>query len=155
MKTPFYYLLILALPFSLIADDEALRSLVRGILAPPAEQSQSSTPPERKVVQQYPFNPDYPNVYLGDNGSDVETLFLEMVLYGQAQQSQKHFVVISGKSSQGVFQKKITFASLDEFLHFQGILEGGDYSRIYFYTNKVNEAHYLVQKKPSREAPQL
>ena len=78
-----------------------------------------------------------------------------MVLYGQAQQSQKHFVVISGRSSQGVFQKKITFESLDELLHFQGILEARDYNRIYFYSSKVNEAHYLVQKKPTREAPNL
>jgi len=116
-----------ALSCSLFADDDAFRSLVRGILAPPPEQQQSERaapipPPAPKVVKEYPFNPDYPNIYLGDNGSQKESIFIEMVMYGQSQQSQKHFVLISGKSSQGVFQKKMTFASLEELLHFQGIL---------------------------------
>lgn len=155
MKKSFYFLLLFALPISIFANEELINSLFRGILAPPAQQSEPVTPPAPKVVQQYPFNPEYPNVYLGDNGSDIESLFLEMVLYGQAQQSKKHFVVISGRSSQGIFQKKITFESLEAFLHFQYILENKDYNRLYFYTERVNEADYLLQRKPTRKAPKL
>ncbi|HAV12821.1 MAG TPA: hypothetical protein DCX06_04900 [Opitutae bacterium] len=143
------------LPFSLFADDDAFRSLVRGILAPPAEQPQPpapTPPPAPQVVRQYPFNLDYPNIYLGDNGSQIESIFIELVMYGQSQQSQQHFVLISGKSSQGVFQKKMTFANLEELLHFQGILENKSYERMYFYTAKVNDADYTVLKKPRRTA---
>jgi ssDNA-specific exonuclease RecJ len=78
-----------------------------------------------------------------------------MVLYCQAQQSKKHFVVISGRSSQGAFQKKITFENLEELNHFQNILENKEYNRIHFYSAKVNEAHYLVQTVLSRQAPNL
>lgn len=155
MKKPFYFLLLFVLPVSVFADDEIINSLFRGILAPPAEQGRTVTPPAPKVVQQYPFNPEYPNVYLGDNGSDIESLFLEMVLYGQSQNTYKHFVVISGRSSQGAFQKKIIFDKVEGLLHFQNTLENNDYSRIYLYSDRVNEAHYLIQKKPSRKAPKL
>ena len=154
MKNAFYLSLLLALPFSLSADEDTW-NIVRGILAPPTQPAQSTQPPVRQVVKQYPFNVDYPNVYLGDNGSEIESLFLEMVLYGQAQQSEQHFVVISGRSSQGAFQKKITFANLDELLHFQETFEGEKYDRIYFYTDGVNEADYLLLKSPRRNAPQL
>ncbi len=154
MKHILYTCLLLALPFSLSADEDTW-NIVRGILAPPTQQEQPAQPPVRQVVQQYPFNPDYPDVYLGDNGSEVESLFLEMVLYGQSQQSQKHFVLISGRSSRGAFQKKITFADLEALLHFQDILEKKKYDRIYFYTDRVNEADYLLLKSPRRNAPQL
>lgn len=154
MKNICYTCLILALPFSLSADEDTW-NIVRGILAPPTQQSQPVQPPVRQQVRQYPFNPDYPDVYLGDNGSEIESLFLEMVLYGQAQQSEQHFVVISGRSSQGAFQKKITFADLDQLRHFQEVFEAKKYDRIYFYTDRVNEADYLLLKSRRRAAPKL
>ncbi|MGZ0656534.1 hypothetical protein ACWPKO_07220 [Coraliomargarita sp. W4R53] len=157
MRNLLFCCLILSLPFSLSADEDTW-NIVRGILAPPVQQEQSvqsvqpSVPP---VVRQFAFNPDYPDVYLGDHGSELESLFLEMVLYGQAQQGDTHFVVISGRSSQGAFQKKITFADLDELLYFQDVFEGKKYDRIYFYSDRVNEADYLLLKSPRREAPIL
>lgn len=155
MKNALYLSLILALPFSLSADDDTL-NIIRGILGPPPQQQgQTTQPPARQEVRQYPFNPDYPDVFLGDNGSEVESIFLEMVLYGQAQQSEQHFVVMSGRSSSGAFQKRITFADLEEVRHFQDILENKRYDRIYFYTDRVNEADYLLLKNPRRNAPQL
>ncbi len=153
MKPIRLFCLLVALPFSLSADEDTW-NLVRGILAPPTQSTQS-TPVVPQVVKQYPFNPDYPDVYLGDNGSELESIFLEMVLYGQAQQSEKHFVVMSGRSSQGAFQKKITFADLDELAYFQDIFENKKYARIYLYTDRVNEADYLLLKSPRREAPKL
>lgn len=152
MKNAFRLLSLLVLPFSLSADEDTW-NIVRGILAPPVQQEQTA-PPARKVVPQYPFNPDYPDVYLGDNGSEVESLFLEMVLYGQTQ-AGGYFVVISGRSSRGQFQKKIAFADLEGLLHFQGILENKEYDRLYFYTDLVNEADYLLLKHPRRPSPKL
>lgn len=154
MKNILCACLLLALPFSLSADEDTW-NIVRGILAPPAQQTTQPVAP--KVVQQYPFSPDYPDVYLGDNGSEIESIFLEMVLYGQAQQTQQHFVVLSGRSSQGAFQKKIMFADLDALLHFQDVFEGKQYDRIYFYTaqSSTNEADYLLLKSPRRTAPNL
>jgi len=153
MKTILSYCLLLALPFSLYADDEAFRSIVRGILAPTTPPAE--TTPAPKVVRQYPFNPEYPDVYLGDNGSEKESLFLEMVLYGQAQEGKSYLVVLSGRSSQGAFQKKMSFETLEAFLHFQEILENKEYDRIYFYAERVNEADYLLQKSPRATAPNL
>jgi len=156
MKNILHYCLLLALPFSLSADEDTW-NIVRGILAPPTEQGQpaQNKPAVSQVIRQYPFNPDYPDVYLGDSGSEIESIFLEMVLYGQAQQNEQHFVVISGRSSKGAFQKKITFAGLDELLYFQDVFENKKYDRIYFYSDSVNESDYLLLKSPRREAPQL
>lgn len=78
-----------------------------------------------------------------------------MVLYGQTQQDGKHFVVINGRSSQGAFQKKIVFANLEELLNFQDVFENKKYDRIYFYSNGVNEADYLLLKSPRRAVPSL
>ncbi len=151
MKNLILIAVCVTLPFSLFADDEAFRSIVRGILAPPVEQSA----PAPKPVRQYPFNPDYPDVYLGDNGSQEESLFIELVMYGQTQQTQQYFVLISGMSSQGHFQKKMTFENLEALLHFQDIFENKAYDRIYFYTDGANEADYTLLKNPRRVIPRL
>ncbi|MGJ8653255.1 MAG: hypothetical protein ACSHX8_08275 [Opitutaceae bacterium] len=153
MKKLLLSLVCFALPFSLFSEDDVFGNLVRGILAPPVErpaESQVQTPAPVPVVQQLPFNPDYPNIYLGDNGSQKESIFVTMVMYGQTQQGKKHFVIITGKSSQGTFQKKIIFPSLEDMLHFQGILEGKEYDRIYFYSDQKNEADYTLLKHPRR-----
>lgn len=144
------------LPFSIFADEDTW-NLVRGILAPSTNTTQPSVSVQTvpRVTKQYPCSPDYPDVYLGDNGSELESIFLEMVLYGQAQQGNQHFVVLSGRSSAGVFQKKISFSNLDELLHFQGILENKQYDRIYFHSDGKNEADYLLLKSPRRDVPTL
>ncbi|MEN8662652.1 MAG: hypothetical protein ABF322_10265 [Lentimonas sp.] len=73
-------------------------------------------------------------------------------MYGQTQQIQKHFVVITKKSSRGTFLKKITFPSLEGMLHFQNILESSGYDRIYLYSDGANEAGYAVLTKQRRAA---
>lgn len=156
MKKSILALVCFVLPFSLFADDDAFRSILRGVLAVPAEEAPAAqSQPVAQVVRQYPFNPDYQNVYLGDNGSQEESIFIELIMYGQTQQGQQHFVVLSGMSSQGKFQKKITFPNLEAMLHFQGIMEGQQYDRIYFYTDRVNDADYTLLKKPRRSIPQM
>lgn len=155
MKKTILALVCFVLPLSLFADDDAFRSILRGVLAAPVEQAPAQPEPVAKVVRQYPFNPDYPNVYLGDNGSQEQSIFIELIMYGQTQQGQQHFVVLSGMSSQGKYQKKITFPDLTSMLHFQGIMEGQEYDRIYFYTDRVNDADYTLLKKPRRAVPHI
>lgn len=156
MKKSILALVCFVLPLSLFADDDAFRSILRGVLAPPVGEAPAvQAQPVAQVVREYPFNPDYPNVYLGDNGSQGQSIFIELIMYGQTQQGHQHFVVISGMSSQGYFQKKITFPSLEAMLHFQGIMEGQQYDRIYFYKDGANAADYTLLKKPRRAIPQM
>lgn len=143
-------LICLAAPLSLVADDDAFRSIVRGILAPPVEHQAPAAP---KVVRQYPFNPDYPNVYLGDSGADNVSIFIEAISYGRSEQS--YYVLLQGKSSAGAFQKKISFTELAGFLHLQGVLEQQQYERIYFYSEGRSASDYTLQAKPIRTAPRM
>lgn len=150
-----YLLLFLAFSASLTAqssDGDAIISIMRDILTTP---EQTAPPPKPKKVRQYPFNPDYPNVYLGDAESQNVSIFLELVFYGKAQKGGDYLVLFSGKSSQGYFQKKISFPTLEDFLHFQALLEKQKYERLYLFTDGSNEADYMVIQKPLREAPKI
>ncbi len=149
MKHLSLFCLCLALPFSVFADDDAFRSIVRGILAPPVEQP-AATP---KVIRQYPFNPDYADIYLGDDGATNVSIFVEMVFYGSSEES--YYVLIKGQSSAGAFQKKMTFTDLEGFLHLQRILEQKEYARLYFYSEGRSATDYTLQMKPTRKAPLL
>lgn len=133
-------------------NDDAIISIMRDILSTPQQ-----TPPPRKErkIRQYPFNPDYPNIYLGDAETEDVSIFLELVFYGQAQESGDYLVIFSGRSSQGYFKKKISFPGLDDFQHFQTLLENQDYERLYLFRDGSNEADYMIIKKPLREAPAI
>ena len=153
MKHCFLFALCLALPFSLFADDDAFRDLVRGILAPPVERSAPKKAPKPKVVKQYPFNPDYADIYLGDDGATNVSVFVEAVYYGSTVDS--YFILITGKSSKGNFQKKLSFEDFDLFQHFQATLEEKQYDRLYFYSDGRSVTDFTLQKKPTRKAPRL
>lgn len=145
--------LCLALPFSLFADDDAFRDLVRGILAPPVERQEPQKPKKPKVVKQYPFNPDYADIYLGDDGATNVSIFVEAVYYGSTPDA--YFILITGKSSKGNFQKKLSFEDFELFQHFQAVLEEKQYDRLYFYSDGRSVTDFTLQKKPARKAPQL
>jgi hypothetical protein len=151
MKYWILFSLSLALPFSLRADDDAFRSLVRGILAPPVEES--AAPAKPKVVQQYPFNPDYADIYLGDDGATNVSVFVEAVYYGSTADS--YFILLTGKSSKGNFQKKLSFTDFEVFQHFQVTLEQKQYDRLYFYSDGRSVTDFTLQKKPTRKAPRM
>ena len=153
MKHCFLFVLCLALPFSLFADDDAFRDLVRGILAPPVERSAPKAAPKPKVVQQYPFNPDYADIYLGDDGATNVSIFVEAVYYGSTVDS--YFILLTGKSSKGNFQKKLSFSDFGLFQHFQATLEQKQYDRLYFYSDGSSVSDFTLQKKPTRKAPRL
>lgn len=157
MKKHAYLHLLLVLMFSVNLsaqnnDGDALIGIMRDILTAP---EQTPPPQKPKEVRQYPFNPDYPNVYLGDAKSENVSIFLELVFYGKAQEGGNYLVVFSGRSSEGQFQKKIFFPALEDFQSFQSLLETQDYERLYLFTDGSNEADYMVLKKPLREAPKI
>lgn len=133
-------------------DGDAIIGIMRDILTTPEE----TPPPQKpKKVREYPFNPDYPEVYLGDAKSENVSIFLELVFYGKAQKGGDYLVLFSGRSSQGPFQKKISFSTLEEFIEFQSVLEKQKYDRLYLFSDGLNEADYMLIKKPLREAPKI
>ena len=153
-----HLLLLLALSLNTSAqsnDGDALFGIMREILAPPQQQQQQPSPPKVKTIKQYPFNPEYPDIYVGDADSQNVSIYIEVVFYGKAQEAGKYLVVMSGKSSKGNFQKKISFPSREDFLHFQTLLEDKRYDRLYVFSDGSNEADYMLIKKPLSEAPKL
>ncbi|HKK17915.1 MAG TPA: hypothetical protein VJ952_04465 [Opitutales bacterium] len=154
-QTRLHLLLLLAFSLNLSGqsnDGDAIIGIMREILSTPKQQP---APPEVKKIRQYPFNPEYPDIYLGDAKSENVSVFVEVVFYGRTQDSEKYLVLISGKSSDGNLQKKISFSSREDFLHFQALLENKDYERLYLFSEGSNEADYMLIKKPLREAPDL
>ena len=139
MKHWILFSLCLALPFSLFADDDVFGSLLRDILAPPVEEA--AAPARPRVVQQYPFNPDYADIYLGDEGATNVSIFVEGVYYGSTADS--YFILLTGKSSKGNFKKKLSFEDFELFQHFQTTLEQKQYDRLYFYHD---QSCYDVQR---------
>ena len=157
--TRLHLLLLLAFSLNMSAqsnDGDAFFGIMREILAPPQQQQQQQpTPPKVQTIRQYPFNPEYPDIYLGDADSEDVSIFIEAVFYGKAQEAGKYLVVMSGKSSKGNFQKKISFPSLEDFLHFLTLLENKVYDRLYLFSDGSNEADYMLIKKPLRKAPEI
>jgi hypothetical protein len=123
---------------------------------------QAQTQRLKTIEKGYPFNPDYPDFYYGD-----EKVFLELIFYQRNADDSKSFdnrylIQFSGMTRMPNGTKKYLastwgFDSLDEFKYYKDLIENKKYYRILLKEPKygmVNcDIHVLMH--PRRKIPKL
>jgi hypothetical protein len=106
-------------------------------------------------TKEYPFNPDYPDIY--SNGGQ---LFLEHIFYkrniDQSTYKKKYLITFSGMSKGGYFYTNLGFNSLEEFLYYQDLIENKKYNKIILSNVKGSQlGEIIVFKNQKRDIPKL
>ena len=110
----------------------------------------------------YPFNPDYPDFYYGD-----EKIFLELIHYKRnaddSKESDSRYVIqFSGMTKKLDGTKKYIsstwgFDNLEEFKYYKGVIENKKYYRILLKEPKYGMVNcdILVLMHPRRKIPKI
>ena len=123
---------------------------------------QSQTKRIKTIEKGYPFNPDYPDFYYGD-----EKVFLEFIFYQMNAESSKswisrHIIKFSGMTKNPDGTKKYIestwgFDSLDAFKYYKNLIEKKQYYRILLKEpgyGMVN-CDIVVLMHPRRKIPKI
>ena len=121
---------------------------------------QAQTQRVRTVEKNYPFNPDYPDVYWGDS-----KVFLELVHYTKqvdvAKYGVPYVINFSGMTTKKDGSKKYImsnwgFDTLEEFVYYKNLIENKKYYRILLKEpNNSQLSEILVLMNPRRKIPKI
>jgi len=123
---------------------------------------QAQTQRLKTIEKGYPFNPDYPDFYYGD-----EKVFLELIFYHRNADDSKSFdsrylIQFSGMTKKPNGTKTYLsstwgFDSLDEFKYYKNLIENKKYYRILLKEPKYGMVNcdILVLMHPRRKIPKL
>ena len=105
--------------------------------------------------KEYNFNPDYPDFYYGEH-----KIFLEAIWYHRKADlkifKNRYLIVFSGMSSKGYISTTWGFNKLEDFLHYQNLIENKKYYRILLKKPKESLiGDIIVLMHPKRKIPKL